>query len=485
MANTLFHLKGRSNVIWSPQPRQAAFMERSEYEGFYGGAAGGGKSDVLVIEALRQVHIPNYSGIIFRKTYTQLGELLIKADGYYPRIIPGAKYNGQEHVWKFPSGARIYFAGMQHLKDRTKWQGWQFDFIGFDELTHFLYDEYSYMFSRNRAKGPGTEVYMRATGNPGGIGHGWVKQRFVTVAPPMTPVKKRLEIIMPTGEKVTKWRHRIFVPAKLTDNQKLMENDPNYMLNLAMLPQREKEALLDGNWDSFSGQVFMEWRNNPDQYERHKWTHVIEPFTTQTNWRVLMGYDWGYSKPFAAVWFAVDERGKLYLIRELYGCTGEPDKGVMWDDDKIAQEIRRVEAEDPNLKGRTIERIADPAIFGKKSSEGSQAEIMERKGVYFEPGKHDRIAGKMQLHYRLKFDDIGEPMFQVFSTCRHFIRTFPSLVYSEVDVEDVDTSQEDHLYDATRYVCMKYAISPPEEKEPEKHDFDPLNQFTPKFYGYM
>lgn len=488
MANTLFHANGRSNVIWSPQPRQKAFMARGEYEGFYGGAAGGGKSDVLVIEALRQAHIPTYAGIIFRKTYTQLGELLIKADGYYPRIFPGARYNGQEHCWKFPGGARIYFAGMQHMKDRTKWQGWQFDFIGFDELTHFMYDEYSYMFSRNRAKGPGTVVYMRATGNPGGIGHGWVKQRFVTVAPPMTPVKKRLEIIDADGNKVTRFRHRIFVPAKLTDNRKLMENDPNYALNLAMLPQKEREALLDGNWDSFSGQVFMEWRNDPDHYQDHKHTHVIEPFQIPKHWKILMGYDWGYSKPFAAVWFAVDEQGKYYMIRELYGCTGEPDKGVMWDDDRIAKEIRRVEDEDENLRGKHIERIADPAIFdsSKGGREGSQARTMERSGVYFEPGEHARIPGKMQMHYRLRFDEIGECMLQIFSTCRHTIRTLPSLVYSEINVEDVDTSQEDHLYDAVRYVLMRHLITPKPAEEKKTDPFDPLEQRKSKrVYGYM
>lgn len=489
MANTLFHANGRSNVIWSPQPRQFAAMSRGEYEMFYGGAAGGGKSDYLVIEALRQVHIPHYKGIIFRKTYTQLEELLIKADLYYPRIMPGARYNSQHHAWKFPSGARVYFGGLQDTKQLLKYQGWALDYIAFDELTHFQFSEYSYLWSRNRASGPGTIVYMRATGNPGGIGHGWVRQRFIDVAPPMTPVKKRLDVEDVDGNIVTKWRHRIFVPAKLTDNKKLMENDPNYMINLSMLPEKQRAALRDGNWDSFSGQVFMEWRNNPDRYADHKYTHVIDPFVVPDHWRIIMGYDWGYSKPFAAVWFAVDERNKYYLIRELYGCTGEPDKGVMWDDDRIACAIRDVERQDPNLRGRSIERVADPAIFdaSKNGGEGSQAELMERRGVFFEKGDHARIAGKMQLHYRLRFDEIGECMFQVFSTCKHTIRTLPSLVYSEIDVEDVDTHQEDHLYDAIRYCLMRRKVTPPKIEKKPIDTFDPLDQriTTPKWYGYM
>lgn len=472
------------NIIWTPQPRQAEFMARGEYEAFYGGAAGGGKSDVLVVEALRQVHIPHYKGIIFRKTYTQLGELLDKADNYYPRIFPGARYNSQQHVWRFPSGAKIYFAGMQYTKDRTKWQGWQFDFIGFDELTHFQFDEYSYMWSRNRSSGPGVRAYLRATGNPGGIGHGWVKQRFIIPAPPMTPMKKKLLVPQADGSVKEVWRHRIFVPAKLTDNQKLLENSPEYAMNLAMLPQKEREALLDGNWDSFSGQVFMEWRDNPDGYLTRKHTHVIEPFLIPLHWKIMMGYDWGYSKPFACVWFAVDEKGKMYLIRELYGCTGEPNKGVMWDDDRIAKAIRDVEAEDPNLRNRRIERFADPAIFAARNSEGSQASIMERKGVYMQPGKHERIAGKMQLHYRLRFDEKGDCLFQVFNTNRHFIRTFPSLVYSEINVEDVDSSQEDHEYDATRYVMMERRISPPKVEKKEAPGWDPLDLYDNKYYGY-
>ena len=174
----------------------------------------------------------------------------------------------------------------------------------------------------------------------------------------------------------------------------------------------------------------------------------------------------------------------MYMIRELYGCTGDPDVGVQWDVAKTAGKIHEIEKEDPNLQDRKIERIADPAIF-QKNSEGSISELFERNHIYFNRGDHERIAGKMQAHYRLQFDDIGEPMFQVFSTCTNFIRTFPALVYSDTDVEDVDTRQEDHLYDQFRYVCMKRRISPKPKKTEELPKADPLNQFKPKYYGYQ
>lgn len=225
----------RKNIVWQPQPRQLAFQKRSEYEALYGGAAGGGKSDALVAEALRQVHIPHYKAIIFRKTFPQLRELVLKSLKIYPAAFPKAVYNSTEHVWKFPSGARIYFGSMPNRDSYLNYQGLSFAFIGFDELTHFTQDEYEYLISRNRADGPGVRVYIRSTANPGGIGHGWVKQRFIDAGPPNETIFFKTSIRTPDGGTKDVERTRVFIPSSVFDNKALLENDPNYLANLSLI----------------------------------------------------------------------------------------------------------------------------------------------------------------------------------------------------------------------------------------------------------
>lgn len=173
-------------------------------------------------------------------------------------------------------------------------------------------------------------------------------------------------------------------------------------------------------------------------------------------------------------WYAVDHERRMYRIRELYGCTGTPNTGVQWEPSRVAQEIRRIEAEDPNLMGKQIFGVGDPAIWQSDGTESIGA-LMERERVYFEKGDHARINGKMQVHHRLAFDEDGRPMLYVFDTCKHFIRTVPNLVYDETDVEDIDTDGEDHIYDELRYVCMKNPISPRLRPVEKPRPYNPLD----------
>lgn len=465
-------------VVWMPQPKQIAFMVRPEYEALYGGAAGGGKSDALAMEALRQVGKKKYKALILRKTYPELEELIVRTLELYPRIYPGARYNDNKHVWIFPSGARIYFGSMQHAKDRKKYQGQQYAFIGFDELTHFTFEEYSYMFSRNRSSDPNIRCYIRATTNPGGVGHGWVKERFISGK---TPFQTYVSVLKING--VEQRRTKVFIPATVYDNQKLLDATPEYLASLAMLPEAECKALLGGDWDSFQGQCFMEWKDSSSHWVDRVGTHVIAPFEIPDTWKIYRSFDFGYAKPFSCAWWTVDYDGRVYRIKELYGCTSQPNTGVKWTPHKIAQEIKKVE--DKYYKGRRVIGVADPSIWDASRGE-SVADMMESCGVYFDPGDNKRLPGKMQLHYRLAFDDEGLPMMYVFNTCKAFIRTVPNLVYDDKDIEDIDSSQEDHPYDDARYFLMQHPIPPRKNSKGTLLQYNPLEEDKPRNpYGFM
>jgi hypothetical protein len=474
-------------MIWTPQPTQFDFQSRWEDEAFYGGAAGGGKSDALLTEALRQVSIEGYKGIIFRRTYPDLTELIDRSQYLYKKAYPKAKFNANAHVWRFPSGAKIYFGNINSTF-KTDYQGKAFDFIGFDELTHFTLDQYMYLFSRNRPTVSGLRSYIRATGNPGGIGHGWVKDRFITAAPPKTTIWTNIDINTPAGEVIHQRKSRIFIPSSVFDNKILMSNDPGYIGRLAMMPEAERNALLYGDWNSFTGQVFTEWRDEPTHYDDHKLTHVINPFIVPKTWPIYRGFDYGYSRPFSVGWYTQSTEGRIYRIAEYYGCTGTPNEGIRIEPRRIAQEIRRIENEDINLKGRKIVRaIADPAIFQRTTGE-SIADMMEDSPnfIHWDTGDNTRIAGKMQMHYRMAFGEDDKPLFYVFNTCKHFIRTIPNLIYSEKYVEDIDTDMEDHIYDECRYVLMDNPIAPRMNKlAPPIPQEDPLRMYKNiKPYGY-
>ena len=469
-------MKADSNIIWKPQPKQIEFMSRNEYEVLYGGAAGGGKSDAIIVEALRQVDNPNYRALILRKSYPQCRELIIKSLRIYKAAYPDAEYNGTEHSWKFPSGAKIYFGSMPNQMSYLNYQGLSYSYIAFDELTHFTLEEYEYMISRNRADGDGLRVYIRATANPGGIGHGWVKERFITASPPNVPYTVHSEITDKNGKKIKLERERIFIPSSVFDNEALLSNDPGYLANLAMLPDSQKKALLYGDWDSYEGQVFTEFRNNPDGYVSKLYTHVIEPFDIPRTWRRYRTFDFGYSRPFAVQWWAIDYDGRAYLYRQLYGGTNTPNQGLKWEPRQIARKIREIENE---LEcGNTITGIADPSIWDEsRGKDGTVIRMFEDEGIFFEKGKNDRLSGKMQCHYRFAFDDEGRPMAYIFNNCKAFLRTIPALVYDTSNVEDVNTACEDHDYDAMRYFFMANPIASQKPKASAVlNKFDPLGR---------
>lgn len=449
-----------------PNPKQILFYKSRARHTAYGGARGGGKSYAmrrkLVMLCMRY---PNLSALLLRRTMQELREnhilpLQFALNGY-------AAYKKDERSFIFPNGSRLKLGYCDNDSDVMQYQGTEYDVIGFEEATNFKEDWIKFILTSLRSTR--TDFMTRAyyTCNPGGPGHSYIKRLFVD-----RDFRER-----------EKPEDYYFIPAKVYDNRVLMDANPEYISALEALPEHKRRAHLDGDWDVYEGQVFEEFRDDPEHYKDRHYTHVIEPFEIPDTWTLYRSYDHGYAKPFSCAWWACDYDGRLYRILELYGCAQrEENVGVKWSTSEIFAKISSYEREHRWLKGKKIYGVADPAIW---ASDGgiSIAEVAESYGVYFEKGDNQRIAGWAQVHNRMMFDENGIPMMYIFNNCRGFIRTIPLLQYSKISVEDVDTSMEDHIADETRYMCMMHPITPKVRKSPKISEYDPLDTGKPGIYN--
>ncbi|MBQ3549293.1 MAG: phage terminase large subunit [Oscillospiraceae bacterium] len=438
-----------------PNPRQAEFLSATEKYIAFGGARGGGKSWAVRTKA--KLLALRYGGIrllILRRTYAELESNHIR---FLRRELQGiAVYRSTDRIFTFPNGSTIEFGYCANDTDAARYQGAEYDVIFLDECTQ-LKEQWMHQLA---ACIRGVNAFPKRiyyTCNPGGPGHSYIKRLFID---------RRFE----PGEKGEDYR---FIPARVSDNTALLQAQPDYIRQLEALPRRLRLAWLEGRWDVFEGQVFTEFTDDPSHYQDRRYTHVIAPFDIPREWRVYRSYDFGYAKPFSCGWWAVDYDGCIYRILELYGCTNTPDEGVLWTPERQFREIRRIEEEHPYLKGREIRGVADPAIWDASRGE-SVYETALKYRLYFEKGDNRRIAGWMQMHYRMQFDEEGYPLMYVFHTCRGFLRTVPQLLYSQQSPEDVDTKQEDHIADETRYFCMSRPLPPRKLTATASLSFHPL-----------
>lgn len=446
--------------------KQKQFMTAKEKYIGYGGARGGGKSWAIRCKArLMCCLYPGIRCLIMRQTYPELVRNHIndlKTDCYGI-----ARYNQTDKVLNFLNGSSISFQYCRNDGDLDRLQGTEFDLIFIDEATHF--SEYQIKAICACMRGVNNfPKHCYLTTNPGGQGHGYIKRLFID--------KKFKDGEIP--EEYT------FIQALATDNIALMEADPDYIKQLEMLPPKLKKAWLYGDWNIFEGAFFEEFTDDPEHYHDRQWTHVIEPFNPD-GMRIYRSYDFGYNKPFSCAWWAVDSDGVIYRILELYGCTKEPNEGVKWTPLEQFKRIKEIEDTHPYLRGKKINGVADPSIWDKSRGE-AVAETAAKCGIYFEPGDNHRIAGWMQCHYRLRFDENGYPMMYVFRNCEAFIRTIPLLMYDETKTEDLQTEQEDHVADEFRYFAMSRPIRP-QDVERINEDIpliDPLNRMTKRKNNY-
>lgn len=448
------------HVVWTPQPKQARALSCPVFELFYGGAAGGGKTDFLLIDFLDgiQEYGPHHSGIHFRRSFTELKDTMKRAAELYGPL--GAVPREQGKIWTFPKGATLRFAFLDSETDVQIYQNEAFTWVGWDQLTTWPTD-YAYIWMMTRIRSAhGVPCRVRSGGNPGGVGHLWVKQRFIDICPP--------EQIYYDSETQLK---RVFIPAFLEDNRYLMAKDPDYDKRLRMNPEHLYRAYRHGDWDIFAGQVFSEWRREH---------HVVRPYPLKPSCFRFASLDWGYAKPFSIGWWAIDHDGRMTRYREWYGCEpGKHNVGLK----KPAKEVAK-RAWDLSVAEGCADMVADPACWNKQDEVDSPAEVFEKAGFQMHPGNHARVQGWQKIHELLKLKGMdGAPMLQVFDTCTAFIRTFPILSSDSRNAEDVDTAQEDHVGDETRYAVMselaaRTAATVPLSRPGRrgKTDWDPLTE---------
>ena len=449
--------------LGTPQPKQDEVLKCTATHIGFGGARGGGKSWVVRFNTKGMaLKYPGIRQLIVRKTYPELQENHIRILKKETDNV--AQYKDKDKTLVFNNGSEVRFMYCQYDDDVERLQGSEFDIIYFDEATQLTEHQMKSISACLRGVNDFPK-HIYYTCNPGGVGHSYIKRIFID---------KRYE----EGEDAKDYQ---FVQSLVDDNQKLLEADPRYKARLEALPHRQREAWLEGKWDIFEGQYFEEFTDDPKHYKDRVHTHVIEPFDIPKHWTIYRSYDWGYAKPFSCGWWAIDEEGVLYRILELYGCTGEPDEGVKWTPDKQFDEISKIEREHPLLKGKDIQGYADPACWNKETGT-SVMDTAAKYGIYFNKGDNKRIPGWLQVRYRLQFDENGYPRMYIFNTCKNFIRTIPLLMYSETPskIEDLDTTQEDHIADETRYMCMAHPIKPIKPVAEIKPQDDPLNMLRRK-----
>ena len=477
-------IKGKK-LIWMPQEgSQSKFMDCELFECLFHGTRGPGKTDGLLMAFAQHVGKgfgAAWSGIIFRQSYPQLADIQAKSEKWFRQIFPAAKFNRGKMMWEWPTGERLLLRHMNRPEDYWNYHGHEYPFIGWEELTNWSNDLcFKAMFACCRSSTPGLPRMIRATTNPYGPGHNWVKARYrlhgkwwlVIVIADATDPSGNPEPI------------RCAIHGHIDENKILLKADPLYKQTVvasAANPAMAK-AWLNGSWDIVAGGMFE------DVWDlKH---NVVGRFKVPSSWRVDRSFDWGSSAPFSVGWWAESDgsdlslddgtvmstvRGDLFRIKEWYGWNGSPNQGLRYLAVDIAAGI--VEREllwgfrqnNPSAPLRVKPGPADSSIFNVENGVNIGADMAKpvrignlmHKGVSWthadkRPGSRKTGWEAMRKMMKAAHPNDGRPretpgLFVIGDECSQFLRTVLALPRCSKDMDDVDTDAEDHIGDEVRY----------------------------------
>lgn len=459
-----------TEVVWQPQAGpQKALIDCPLPEVFYGGARGGGKTDgVLGKWALKeQRYGQHFNAVMFRRTTVSADDAIERARQIYEPL--GAKFNASKILFRMPHGGRVSFRYLEAVADADEYQGRNLTDAWVEEAGQYAMPGPIDRLQATLRSTEGVPTQLVLTGNPGGAGQHWLADRYQLNPLPDHPIVVTREL--PNGA----IHKAAVIPSRVYDNRILMERDPEY-INRLYLSGSEKlvAAWLDGDWSAIEGAYFPEFSQ-----ERH----VLRPVELPSHWMRFRSMDWGSAKPFSVGWWALASedwqhpdgptvpKGALVRFLEWYGMKpGEPNVGLKMDASKVGRRIAELDG-DHEISGSAS--VLDPSAFIVDGGP-SHAERMAKQGATFRKADNRRVPSKGamggwdMLRERLAGDEDGRPMIFFFSTCKAVIRTLPALQHDEKRPEDVDTEQEDHAPDETRYACMSrpYTRKKPKAKRP-------------------
>lgn len=437
-----------------PGPQLTAIQRDTVDELLYGGAVFGGKSDFLLGDFAQDVpraYGQHWHGILFRKNYPQLEDLISRSKEIYPAWFPGVGWSNQTKTWTWPNGATLKMRFMESDDDWMEYWGHAYTWIGWDEIALWS-NPTPYLRMKARLRSASAHIpnkRIRSSANPGGPGHHWVREYFKINEYPLGSHA----FIADDGSGMK----RLFVKARLKDNKIGIANDPGYEQRLEGAGSKTfVRAIKDGDWSVIEGAFFSEFSES---------RHVIAPMELPAQWTRFRAMDWGSSKPFSVGWYAVSDgslkqfpAGALIKYREWYGMKdGQPNVGLKLTAEQIRTGLKNVPGEKdiPGIvereKGDKIAYgVIDPSAF---QEDGGPSIASRMAPVIWRPADNKRVPGWDQVRGRL-VGEHGRPMLYLFTTCIHTIRTVPMLQHDPGKSEDVDTDSEDHAGDETRYACM-------------------------------